>query len=126
MPSPLEHLNVWLAENDYAEAIQDTKNHFTSFSAEKGILSIRIINRKSYQPHVNCVNRDNFVLHQAVKRERGFTKLIYVVTLQGNGLQLIIPEAVVENYISNIWFVVPLKNAAPGQPPLPGTTARLI
>jgi hypothetical protein len=119
-------LSEWLSEINFSEPKKDVGNHFTSFRQDKGTISIRTVDRVPYQPYVNCVKKDNFDLHKAVTKDRGYNALYYVIYLQGNGIQLIIPGEVVERNIKGKWFVVPLEKVRIGEPPLPGVVVRMI
>ncbi|NRF93609.1 hypothetical protein HQN89_21940 [Paenibacillus frigoriresistens] len=126
MSSSLRSLSEWLAEVNFSEPKKNGRNHFTAFSLEKGTISIRTVDRDPYQPHVNCVNRDKFDLHKSVVKDYGYESLFYVIYLRGNGIQLIIPEQVVERNLKEKWLVVPLEKVRKGEPPLPGITVRLL
>lgn len=126
MSNSLISLSDWLAEINFSEPKKDGRNHFTAFSPGKGTISIRRIDRDPYQPHVNCVSRDRFDLHKAVVKDRGYNALYYVIYLRGNGIQLIIPEEVVERNLKGKWFVIPLEKVRKGESPLPGVTVRII
>ncbi|WP_138752792.1 hypothetical protein [Paenibacillus sinopodophylli] len=126
MSNSLKHLTEWLSKNNFSEPKKDARNHFIAYSTEKGSISIRTINRASYQPHVNCVRRDIFEAHKALAKNRGCSALYYVIFLEGNGIQLIIPDTIVERNLKKDWLVLSLEKNHKNAPPLPGITVRVI